>query len=47
MKTSGVVLLVCLNIGVDPPDITKPMNYARKECWFDPTSAPKQKVISS
>lgn len=44
MKTSGAILLVCLNIGVDPPDIIKPPNCARKECWFDPSSTSKQKV---
>lgn len=37
MKTAGVALVVCLNIGVDPPDVIKPSPCARKECWFDPT----------
>lgn len=37
MKTAGVALVVCLNIGVDPPDVIKPNPCARKECWFDPT----------
>jgi len=44
MKTSGVALVVCLNIGIDPPDIIKPNPCARKECWFDPTGA-KQKGL--
>lgn len=38
MKTAGVALVVCLNIGVDPPDVVKPNPCARKECWFDPSS---------
>eukprot|EP01031_Cornospumella_fuschlensis_P030298 gene30298-36610_t len=37
MKTAGVALVVCLNIGVDPPDVIKPNPCARRECWFDPT----------
>mmetsp|Transcript_3259 Transcript_3259/g.5075 ORF Transcript_3259/g.5075 Transcript_3259/m.5075 type:complete len:1600 (-) Transcript_3259:102-4901(-) len=45
MKTSGVALVVCLNIGVDPPDIVKPANCARRECYFDPSIAPKQKSL--
>lgn len=47
MKTSGVALVVCLNIGIDPPDIIKPNPCARKECWFDPTpgSGSKQKGL--
>lgn len=44
MKTSGVALVVCLNIGIDPPDIVKPNPCARKECWFDPTGS-KQKGL--
>lgn len=45
MKTSGVALVVCLNIGTDPPDIVKPTPCARRECWFDPTTVPKQKGL--
>jgi regulator-associated protein of mTOR len=44
MKTSGVALVVCLNIGIDPPDIIKPVPCATKECWFDPTGS-KQKGL--
>ena len=44
MKTSGVALVVCLNIGIDPPDIVKPVPCATKECWFDPTGS-KQKGL--
>lgn len=38
MRTVGLALVVCLNIGVDPPDVVKPNPCARKECWFDPTN---------
>lgn len=44
MKTAGVALVVCLNIGIDPPDIVRPNPSARKECWFDPIG-PKQKGL--
>jgi regulatory associated protein of mTOR len=45
MKTTGVAMLICLNIGVDPPDVIKPANCARRECWFDPTTYPKSKAL--
>lgn len=44
MKTSGVALVVCLNIGIDPPDVVKPVPCATKQCWFDPTGS-KQKGL--
>jgi hypothetical protein len=34
MKTTGVGLVVCLNLGIDPPDIVKPVPCARVECWI-------------
>ncbi|KAF2220211.1 raptor N-terminal caspase like domain-containing protein [Elsinoe ampelina] len=36
LKTIGALLAVCLNIGVDPPDIVKTDPCARLECWIDP-----------
>lgn len=38
MRTVGLALVLCLNIGVDPPDALKPNPCAKKECWFDPTN---------
>lgn len=38
MKTVGVALVACLNIGTDPPDIIKPASCARRECWLDTSS---------
>lgn len=35
---------MCLNIGVDPPDIIKTSPSAKLECWIDPLSIPPQKV---
>ena len=36
MKTVSVALVICLNVGVDPPDVTKTEPCARQECWVDP-----------
>lgn len=36
LKTVGALLAVCLNVGVDPPDIVKTDPCARMECWIDP-----------
>jgi regulator-associated protein of mTOR len=46
-NTVGVALVVCLNVGTDPPDVFKPQNCARKECWFDPVSVPKNKALET
>ena len=45
MRTSGVILVACLNIGTPPPDIIKPSNSARLECWFDPLLLGKEKGL--
>lgn len=34
MKTVSVALVLCLNVGVDPPDLVKIVPCARLECWF-------------
>ena len=34
LKTWSVALALCLNIGVDPPDVVKTNPCARKECWI-------------
>jgi regulator-associated protein of mTOR len=44
MKTSGAALVICLNAGVDPPDITKPNPCAKKHCWIEPTGS-KEKCV--
>ncbi|KAI4748826.1 hypothetical protein E4T50_00815 [Aureobasidium sp. EXF-12298] len=36
LKTISALLTVCLNIGVDPPDVIKTNPCARMECWVDP-----------
>ena len=54
MKTTGVAIALCLNLGTDPPDSEKVAPCARTECGIDPTrhhfeSAPYPtlKMISS
>lgn len=34
MKTVSVALVLCLNVGVDPPDIVKTQPCAKLECWI-------------
>lgn len=34
MKTVSVALVICLNVGVDPPDVLKVQPCARLECWI-------------
>jgi regulatory associated protein of mTOR len=36
LKTVSAVLALCLNVGVDPPDVIKTNPCARMECWVDP-----------
>ncbi len=34
MKTVNAALVVCLNIGVDPPDVEKVNQSSKIECWI-------------
>ncbi|KAL2315196.1 Target of rapamycin complex 1 subunit mip1 [Schizosaccharomyces pombe] len=47
LKTVSAALLVCLNIGVDPPDVIKPNPAAKYECWIDPFSLPASKALEA
>ncbi|GMH32844.1 hypothetical protein BSKO_00678 [Bryopsis sp. KO-2023] len=47
IKTSAVALVVCLNIGVDPPGVLKISPCARKQCWIDPTALPNQRALEA
>lgn len=44
MRTAGVGLVMALNIGTDPPDVTKPHPCAKLQCWFDPSSVSRAKA---
>ncbi|XP_034490586.1 regulatory-associated protein of mTOR-like isoform X1 [Drosophila innubila] len=45
MKTASVALVLCLNIGVDPPDVVKIQPCSRLECWIDPSSVSVPKAM--
>lgn len=47
MKTVSLGVVLCLNIGTDPPDVVKPMHCARMECWIDPFSMSAPVAIKS
>ena len=34
MKTVSAALVMCLNIGVDPPDVVKISQCSKLECWI-------------
>ncbi|KAJ2999977.1 hypothetical protein HDV02_001234 [Globomyces sp. JEL0801] len=47
LKTVSVSLVLCLNIGVDPPDLVKTKPCAKMECWIDPFLLPGQKALEA
>ena len=47
LKTVSVVLVLCLNIGIDPPDVTKTQPCSKLEAWVDPFSLPPQKALEA
>lgn len=44
MRTAGVGLVMALNIGTDPPDVTKPDPCAKLQTWLDPTLTSRAKA---
>jgi regulator-associated protein of mTOR len=47
MKTVAVALVLCLNIGTDPPESSRPAICARKEAWVDPVPSSKKKSLET
>lgn len=47
LKTVSALLAVCLNVGVDPPDVIKTNPCARLECWIDPVPHDSSSTTSS
>ncbi|KAI5786219.1 raptor N-terminal caspase like domain-containing protein [Pyronema domesticum] len=47
LKTVSAALVLCLNLGVDPPDIVKTNPCAKLECWVDTLSQPASKALES
>eukprot|EP01100_Stratorugosa_tubuloviscum_P001655 TRINITY_DN1375_c0_g1_i1.p1 TRINITY_DN1375_c0_g1~~TRINITY_DN1375_c0_g1_i1.p1 ORF type:complete len:771 (-),score=346.02 TRINITY_DN1375_c0_g1_i1:17-2329(-) len=46
-KTVCGALTLCLNIGVDPPDVIRLPSSSRLECWIDPFATPPQKSLET
>jgi len=44
MRTACGGIIMCLNVGTDPPDVVKPQPCAKQECWFDPTRVTRKKA---
>jgi len=47
LKTTVVAMVLCLNIGVDPPDVTKVSPCAVLECGVDPFATQPQKALDA
>ncbi|WVQ80682.1 hypothetical protein IAT38_002787 [Cryptococcus sp. DSM 104549] len=47
LKTVTAGLFICLNLGVDPPDIVKTNPCAKTECWIDPSQLPANKALDA
>ncbi|KAF8490741.1 hypothetical protein JB92DRAFT_3007752 [Gautieria morchelliformis] len=47
LKMVNGILLLCLNLDVDPPDVVKTQPSAVLECWVDPHSLPSNKAIEA
>ncbi|XP_074576621.1 regulatory-associated protein of TOR 1-like isoform X1 [Curcuma longa] len=47
LKTGCVALVLCLNIGVNPPDVIKISPCAQMECWIDPHSMAAPKALET
>ncbi|KAI8333711.1 raptor N-terminal caspase like domain-containing protein [Chlamydoabsidia padenii] len=47
IKTVSGLLVICLNIGTDPPDIVKTNPSAKLECWIDPFLLIPQKSLET
>jgi len=47
MKTTGALLVMCLNIGVDPPDldISLSAQYSKSECWINPNATNAKRAM--
>lgn len=45
LKTFSAALVLCLNLGIDPPDVVKTTPCAKLECWVDPESLPPNKAL--
>uniref|UniRef100_A0A1I8FF43 MOR2-PAG1_N domain-containing protein n=1 Tax=Macrostomum lignano TaxID=282301 RepID=A0A1I8FF43_9PLAT len=37
VRITNVLLVLCLNVDTDPPDVQKPVPSAVQHCWYDPS----------
>ena len=45
LRTVTAALVMCLNLGVDPPDVSKTNPCAKLICWMDPESLDASKAL--
>lgn len=45
LRTVTAALVMCLNIGVDPPDVSKTNPCSKLICWMDPSSIEVSKAL--
>ncbi|PKI82421.1 Target of rapamycin complex 1 subunit kog1 [Malassezia vespertilionis] len=45
LRTVTAALVMCLNIGVDPPDVSKTKPSSKLICWMDPESLDPSKAL--
>jgi regulator-associated protein of mTOR len=45
LRTVTAALVMCLNIGVDPPDVSKTNPCSKLLCWMDPSSLEVSKAL--
>ncbi len=45
LRTVTAALVMCLNIGVDPPDVSKTNQCSKLICWMDPSSLEVSKAL--
>ena len=47
VRTAALGLVLCLNIGIDPPDNIRQGACSTLQCWVDPFSMPPQQAIET
>ncbi|KAN0060287.1 Target of rapamycin complex 1 subunit kog1 [Thecaphora frezii] len=47
LRTVTAALVMCLNIGVDPPDVSKTNPCSKLICWMDPSSLEVSKALTA
>ncbi|PAA49843.1 hypothetical protein BOX15_Mlig010836g3, partial [Macrostomum lignano] len=45
VRITNVLLVLCLNVDTDPPDVQKPVPSAVQHCWYDPSGKNPNKAV--